>query len=185
MIRNHGSRGKSEGLWMSRQIHSTGLSSPVDKWSLQPPVTGCWGKSVLRMGGRVQPCWVAAPYKNQAEPGCKAVRVLGKGGHTRGGLKPGQEVTLLAHPRPRGRSDCAAQGHPLGGEHSWPAWKSPAQAAFFSLHSCCPQGPAGPAQVIPADSPQKRTPPPLTPTQPYLVYTAVPGLNMAGCRGRI
>lgn len=38
--------------------------------------------TILRLGGSVQPWWVAAPYKSQAEPGHKVSCVLGSCGHT-------------------------------------------------------------------------------------------------------
>lgn len=93
----------------------------------------------------------------QAELGHKASHVPGKPRpHThRVGASQGRSSPLWLTPVLQGRSGCAAQGHPECGEHSWLAWKSPAQAVTFSLHSCHPQRPAGPARVRPADRPQQ------------------------------
>lgn len=143
-------------------------------WSLQPPVTRCWGKPILRMHGRVQPWWVAAPYTRLSRGARQTVYWGSEATH---GVSSSQGKRLLfwLNPRPQGRSGCAAQGHLMCGEHSWPAQKSPTQSASFSLHSCCPQGLVGPAQVIPADSPQQRTPPYLAPA---------PALPCLHCRSR-
>lgn len=104
------------------------------------------------------------------KPGCARVQGQPCAGETaathRVGSSQGKRLPLWFLPGLQGRSGCAGPGHPLCGEHSWPSWKSPAQSASFSLHSCCPQGPMGSAQVGPALSKGRPHPPAAS-----LVYT--------------
>lgn len=108
----------------------------------------------------------------------------GSCGHThRVGSSQGGRLPLWLTLVLQGRSGCAAQGHPVCGEHSWSAWKSPAQSASFSLHSCCrPPPPARDLQSQPLSfqltALSKGCP---HPHWPSLIYTTAftPDLNSA------
>lgn len=118
------------------------------------------------------------PTKARLSRGTRQAVCRGSCGHThRVGASQDRRSPLWLTPVLQGRSGCAAQGHPVCGEHSWAAWKSPAQAATFSLHSRRPQGPAGPAQVKRLTALSKGYPP--TPTQPCLHHRLTPDLIAA------
>lgn len=184
VIWNHGCRGKTEGLWMSRQIYSTGLSSPIDRWSLQPPVTGCWGKLALRMGGRVRLGGWLHPTKTRLSRGARQAVYWGSEATHGVGLSQGKRLPCWLTPGLRAGLAVLPKATPCVG--STAGLPRRVQHSLNSSHFI-PVAP-GDRQGQPRSfqlTALREGCPHLTPTQPYLVYTTVPDLNMAGCRRRI